>query len=97
MLSVREVSALLEILQAAQSLDAAAAAFQRAFVRADHFRVSASMCILIEDGLLPLSQRTAALFIIHDLYKADPPGVHPFMPFLVGLLQSPPVELGIPH
>ena len=93
MLSVREVSALLEILQAAQSLDAAAAAFQRAFVRADHFRVSASMCILIEDGLLPLKQRTAALFIIHDLYKADPPGVHPFMPFLVGLLQGPPVEL----
>ena len=53
MLSVREVTALLEILQSAQSLEAAAAAFQRAFVRAEHFRVAQALCVLIEDGLLP--------------------------------------------
>ena len=53
MLTLKETSALLEILQAAATLEAAASAFQRAFVRAEHFRVAAAVCILIEDGLLP--------------------------------------------
>lgn len=94
MLTHRECVQLLEILQlAAQSLEQATSAFQRAFVRAEHFRVAAALCVLIEDGLLPAKQRPTALFIIHDLYKSDLPGVHPFMPFLVGLLQSPPIAL----
>ena len=92
MLTLRETAALLEILQAASTLEAAALAFQRAFVRAEHFRVAAAVSILIEDGLLPVQQRATALYIIYDLYRNDGPGVHPFMPFLVALLQSPPVE-----
>lgn len=94
MLTVREVTALLDLLaQLDQTLESSAAAFQRAFLRAEHFRVGSAICCLIEDGLLPAKQRPTALFILHDLYKSDPPGVHPFMPFLVGLLQTPPVEL----
>ena len=66
MLSVREVTALLEILQnSSQTLESAASAFQRAFIKAEHFRVAAALCILIEDGLLPATkQRATALFII---------------------------------
>ena len=56
MLTLRETAALLEILQAASTLEAAALAFQRAFVRAEHFRVAAAVSILIEDGLLPVQQ-----------------------------------------
>ena len=96
MLSVREVTALLEILQnSSQTLESAASAFQRAFIKAEHFRVAAAVCILIEDGLLPATkQRATALFIIHDLYRGDPPAVHPFYPFLCNLLTpTPPVEL----
>jgi hypothetical protein len=94
MLTLRESQTLLEILQTTGlTLEAAAVAFQRAFVRAEHFRVAAALCALIEDGLLPRTQRPVALFIIHDLYKSETSGVHPFCPFLVGLLQSPPVEL----
>ena len=68
MLTLRESQTLLEILQTSgTTLEAAAIAFQRAFVRAEHFRVAAALCVLIEDGLLPRPQRPVALFIIHDL------------------------------
>ena len=93
MLTTKEVAALVEILAAASTLEVAAAAFQRAFVRADHFRVAAAICIMLEDNLLPAKQRTTALYVIHDLYKSEAPGVHPFLPFLVALLQNPPGEL----
>ena len=88
MLLVKEVAALVDILEQSATLEVAAAAFQRAFLRSEHFRVAAAVCVLIEDDLLPAQQRCTALFIVHDLYKSDPPGVHPFIPFLIGLLQS---------
>ena len=62
MLTLKETAALLEILQTVQTLEAAALAFQRAFVRAEHFRVAAAVCVLIEDGLLPAAQRATALY-----------------------------------
>jgi len=88
MLIVKEVATLVDILEQSTTLEVAASAFQRAFLRSEHFRVAAAVCVLIEDDLLPAQQRCTALFIVHDLYKSDPPGVHPFVPFLVGLLQS---------
>jgi len=89
MLTVKETAALLEILgNEDKSLETAAGAFQRAFVRADHFRVAAAMCIMIDDNLMPSMHRCVALFIIYELYKNEAPGVHPFVPFLVDMTQS---------
>lgn len=89
MLTQKEATALLEILAGVERpLEAAAGAFQRAFVRADHFRVVAAMCTLMDDNLMPPRHRITALYIIHDLYKNESPGVHPFMPFLVAAMQS---------
>jgi len=89
MLTQKETTSLLEILSNDdKSLETAATAFQRAFVRADHFRVAAAMCIMLEDNLMLPRHCMAALYIIHDLYKNDSPGVHPFMPFLVGTLEA---------
>ncbi|KAL1524570.1 hypothetical protein AB1Y20_019460 [Prymnesium parvum] len=89
MLTQKETIALLDILaNEDKSLEAAAATFQRTFVRADHFRVAAAMCIMIDDNLMPAMHRCVALFIIYELYKNEPPGIHPFMPFLVDLLQA---------
>lgn len=87
MLTQKEVAALVEILAAGYSLEAAAAAFQRAFVRADHFRVAAAICMMLEDNLLPAKEVSTALYIVHDLYKSEAPVVHPFLSFLVQLLQ----------
>ena len=98
MLTQKETAALLEILaHEDKSLETAAAAFQRAFVRADHFRVAAAMCIMIDDNLMPRMHRCVALFIIYELYKNEPPGIHPFMPFLVGMLQAQQADGKSPH
>mmetsp|Transcript_56267 Transcript_56267/g.122465 ORF Transcript_56267/g.122465 Transcript_56267/m.122465 type:complete len:372 (-) Transcript_56267:4-1119(-) len=89
MLTQKETLALLEILaHEDKSFETTAAAFQRAFVRADHFRIASAMCIMLDDGLMAHRHCLSALYIIHDLYKNEPPGVHPFMPFLVGTLDS---------
>mmetsp|Transcript_24005 Transcript_24005/g.55703 ORF Transcript_24005/g.55703 Transcript_24005/m.55703 type:complete len:201 (-) Transcript_24005:905-1507(-) len=89
MLTQKETFSLLEILSHDErSLEVAAAAFQRTFVRADHFRVAAAMCIMLDDNMMLPRYCIAALYIIHDLYKNEPPNAHPFMPFLVGTLQG---------
>ena len=94
MLTTKEVTALIEILAEGKSLESAAAAFQRAFVRADHFRVAAAICTMLEDNLLPAKERSTALYIIHDVYKSETPAMHPFVPFFVQLLQPDmPIKL----
>lgn len=87
MLVTREVVTLIEILAEGKSLDSAAASFQRAFVRADHFRVAAALCMMLEDNLLPAKERATALYMIHDLYKSEAHSANPLLPFLVQLLQ----------
>ena len=88
MLTQKETSLLLEILSAAP-FEAAASTFQRTFVRADHFRVAAALCLMLDDEVLRPQHRLTAFYVIHDLYKdlQDKPGAHPFMPFLVATLQ----------
>ena len=96
MLSAKETAALIEILaRSGDSLEASSNAFMRAFVRSDHFRVAAAMCIMLEDDLMPASHRLTALYIIHDLYKNESAAVHPFTPFLVAMVEAaaaPPPE-----
>lgn len=86
MLTQKESSQLLEILNAVP-FEAAAGIFQRTFVRADHFRVAAALCLMLDDNVLQLQHRLTAMYVIHDLYKNELPSVHPFMPFLVNTLQ----------
>ena len=89
MLTQKDTITLLEILgNEEKSLETAAASFQRAFVRSDHFRVAAAMCSILEDNLMLPGHQLAALYIIQDLFKNEPPDVHPFMPFLVGTLAA---------
>lgn len=94
MLSKKELSTLLDILKEEDKpLESVVALFHRSFLRADHFRVSCAMCLLLEDGLLQPAQRLIALFILYDLYRNEHPSVHPFLPFLVeSLIKEPPLE-----
>lgn len=89
MLTQKESVQLLEILSAVP-FEAAAGTFQRTFVRADHFRVAAALCLMLDDGVLRPHHRLTAMYVIHDLYKNELPSVHPFMPFLVNTLQQSP-------
>ena len=86
MLSHKESGQLLEILSAVP-FELAASNFMRTFVRADHFRVAAAMCLMLDDDVLRPHHRLTAFYVIHDLYKNELPSVHPFMPFLVATLQ----------
>ena len=89
MLTQKESAQLLEILSAAP-FEAAAGTFQRTFVRADHFRVAAALCLMLDDDVLRPQHRLTAMYVIHDLYKNELPSMHPFMPFLVNTLQQLP-------
>ena len=66
MLTQKESSQLLEILNAVP-FEAAAGIFQRTFVRADHFRVAAALCLMLDDNVLQLQHRLTAMYVIHDL------------------------------
>ena len=57
MLTVKELNLLLPILHKLEALEAAAAAFQRTFVRSDHFRIGAALVAMMEDGLLPIMRK----------------------------------------
>ena len=87
MLTQKESSQLLEILSAVP-FEVAAGTFQRTFVRADHFRVAAALCLMLDDDVLRPHHRLTAMYVIHDVYKNELPSVHPFMPFLVNTLQQ---------
>jgi len=87
MLSQKELQTLMEILSAVP-FEASSATFQRTFVRAEHFRIAAAMCLMLDDDMLRPHHRLTAMYVIHDLYKAETPSVHPFMPFLVATLQA---------
>ena len=90
MLTLKESAAILEILSSASEkpLENAATSFQRAFVREKHFRVASAMCIMLQDDMLPSKHRLIMLFIIHDLYKGEPPSQHPFLPFFASMVQE---------
>lgn len=85
MISSAELTVLLGVLKDEDKpLEAVGAAFAKAFPRADHFRLACAMCALLVDGLITLpTQRLAALFVLHDLYRAEPLASQPFLPFLV--------------
>lgn len=80
----KELSALLELLKEEEKpLEAVSQAFHRAFGRADHFRVACALCAMLTDGLIAsAAQRLVGLFLLHDVYRGEPPATHPFLEFL---------------
>jgi len=85
MLSSKELGTLLDVLKESEKpLESVSAAFQRAFPAADHFRVACGLTAMCADSLVSdPAQRIAALFLLHDLYRGEPPANHPFLPYLV--------------
>ena len=73
-LSQKDLGALLDLLSNdTRPIEAVGALFLRTFAKADHFRMATALCLLIQDGVLNLSQRILAFFILFDLYKAPRP------------------------
>merc|ERR1712137_690820 len=89
MLSAKDLTTLTDILKDEdKSLEVTAASIHKSFVRADHFRVACTLCILLDDNMMSSAQRLSSLFILHDLYRNEQPVMHPFFSFLIDRLIS---------
>ena len=62
-------------------------------MKLDNFRVGSALVLLLQmKDLLPSpSQRIAAIFLLHELYRSDTTSANPFVSFFAELLQ-PSVE-----
>ena len=71
------------------NLETLVGTYHRHFSRQDSFRVGSSIVLLLRmRDLLPgLSQRLAALSLLHELYRTDSTSSNPFALFFVELLQ----------
>ncbi|XP_062505954.1 CCR4-NOT transcription complex subunit 11-like [Corticium candelabrum] len=91
-LSSKEFSALLSLLSeeglASMPLETLSLMFQRSFNRPDHFKMGTALVLLLnEQDLLPgSSQRVAALFLLYDMFRAEPISTSPFAAFFAQLL-----------
>ena len=71
------------------NLENLVATYHRYFSRQDSFRVGSAIVLLLRmRDLLPSpSQRLAALFLLHELYRSDSASSNPFILFFVEMLQ----------
>ncbi|XP_076331001.1 CCR4-NOT transcription complex subunit 11 isoform X1 [Tachypleus tridentatus] len=99
-LSIKELNSLLSILQEdvteQQTFESLASSFHQSFSKADHFRVGCALVILLQQhDLLPgKTQRLAAIFLLYEMYRNDPPASNPFATVFVHLLHSSEEESG---
>ncbi|MES1912003.1 MAG: hypothetical protein MHM6MM_004351 [Cercozoa sp. M6MM] len=54
---------------------------------AQRFHAAAALCVLVQDGLLPLAQRLNADYIVFSSEAQKPLGWHSFLPFLLSRVQ----------
>ena len=71
------------------NLESLVASYHRSFTRQDNYRVGSAIVLLLRTyDLLPSSsQRIAALFLLHELYRSDATASNPFAFFFIEILQ----------
>ena len=57
------------------------------------FRVSSTICILLQDELLSRAERLVSYYVLFEIYSRTPEGTNPFIPFFVDGLEKP----GVPN
>lgn len=94
-LSTKEIGNLMTLLReetvSTATFDSLGSALQRlGFNKQDHFRVGSSLILLLQNrDLLPgPHQRLAAIYLLFDMYKAEPAASNPFAAVFVHLLQN---------
>lgn len=93
-LTPKELSSLLSILAedslAASSFEAIASSLHQRFNKNEHFQIGSAMLMLLQQpDLLPLNiQRIVVLFLLYEMYKAEPIANNPFASVFVHVLSS---------
>ena len=88
MLSVKEVEQLLAILEEEKSFDVIAQGFHRAFPKHEQFNAATALAVFLQDNMLSPTKRLQAFYVLHDLYKAEPPAGNPFLPVFIDAIKA---------
>ena len=93
-LSEETLSRLLSVLSMTKSpLEKASAAFDEAFPQEERFVAGCGACMMLQDNLLPRGDRIVAFFVLSELYRNDPDGTNPFLPFFLDALEHKSVDV----
>jgi|EP00945_MAST-04E_sp_MAST-4E-sp1_P006107 hypothetical protein len=94
-LSMAELEQLMAALRTADKpLEQVADRVNQAFPQSQgKFRVSSTICILLQDELLSRAERLVSYYALFEIYSRTPEGTNPFIPFFVDGLEKP----GVPN
>lgn len=94
-LSVKDLTSLLGILNEenteTQSFESLAVQLHQCFNKQDHYKVGSAIILLLQqaDFLPKPTQRLAAIYVLHDLYRGESMAVNPFATVFIHLLHPP--------
>lgn len=89
MLDVKEVDALLQIVQDEdKSFEMTSAAFHRGFAKPDQFKAATALAIFLQDNMLAAPRRLHAFFVLHDMYKSEPAAGNPFLTIFIDAIKK---------
>ena len=93
MLSIKELTSLLNLLNDDKPLEVQAVTFYRLCPKQEHFKYCCSIYLLIQNGVLEsFNARITSYYLIYDLYKSDITQ-NPFLPIFIEKIQRNSVDI----
>ncbi len=87
MLSSNDLSKLYKIISDDnQTFEAITQSVKESFTKSEQFKVGLTLCILLKDNILSLSQRIISYYILYEMKKNEKLEVTPFLPLILELL-----------
>ena len=89
MLSPNELSKIFNIISDEnQTFESISRSYEESFKNIDQFRIALSLCILIKDNLLNVSQRLISFYLIYFMKKKFNLEIGPFLPLIIEIIQT---------
>ena len=89
MLSPNELSKLYEIISDEnQTFESISRSYEESFKNIDRLRIALSLCILIKDNLLNVTQRLISFYIIYLMKSKFNLDIGPFLPLIIETIQT---------
>lgn len=88
MISQNDLSKMFQIISDdEQSFEAISVSLKESFTRAELFNLCLSLCVLLKDDILNISQRIICYYILYEMKKNEKIEVTPFLPLILEFLQ----------
>ena len=89
MLSPNELSKIFNIISDEnQTFESISRSYEESFKNIDQLRIALSLCILIKDNLLNVSQRLISFYLIYFMKKKFNLEIGPFLPLIIEIIQT---------